>query len=151
LEIGPAIAVTGEQLYQMTTCAADQLARTKPIAIRVGKVLYHSEAIMLAVTPAAALAPLREAAINAASPLRRGAPPHWWTPHITPSHSTADQPAKPIIEALRRQLPEREIHVEALSLVMQDGPEREWNWTVVGSVNLCSTTNERTPSAKATG
>jgi hypothetical protein len=59
LELGPANAVTSDQLRHMTRNAAEHLARIEPISARLGKVIYHPEAIMLAVTPATDLAPLR--------------------------------------------------------------------------------------------
>lgn len=151
LEVGAANTVTSKQLRQMTSSAAKDLARIGPITVRLGKVLYHPEAIMLAVTPAAALAPLRQAAISAAGSLRRKAPLPFWTPHITLCYSTSEQPAQPIIKALGTQLPEREIHVQALSLVIQDGPERQWNWTVVGTAILRGPARGRPTPATTTG
>ncbi len=43
---------------------------------------------------------------------------------------------QPIIHALGMQLPEREVGVSTISLVIQDGPEREWNWTTVDTIPL---------------
>jgi 2'-5' RNA ligase len=148
-EIG---AVTDETLRQITSSAAQSLVRVAPIAVRLGKILYHPEAIMLAVTPADALAPLREAAISSTEAIRRApisrAVP--WTPHITLCYSTSEQPAGPIIEALGTRLPERDTYVQTLSLVIQDGPEREWNWTVVGTVPLTDPALDQRPSRTAT-
>jgi hypothetical protein len=59
-----------------------------------------------------------------------------WSPHVTICYSTANQPARPIIDALGLQLPSRTMHVSALSLVIQHGPEREWNWTTVETIRL---------------
>jgi hypothetical protein len=59
-----------------------------------------------------------------------------WTPHVTLCYSTANQPAEPIIEALGKSFPGRGISVSGLSLVIQDGPERDWTWTTVGTVHL---------------
>ncbi len=100
--------------------------------------IYHPEAIMLAVTPAENLAPIREAvqaatnaAANSVTDSESG-----WTPHVTLCYSTADQPAEPIITALGKQLPARQITIDAVSFVIQDGPERAWNWTTVGTIRL---------------
>src|SRR5262249_9829293 len=147
-EIG---AVTSERLRQITSSAARSLSHVATIPVRLGKILYHPEAIMLAVTPADDLAPLLEAAIGSTEAVRRApiAPTATasWTPHITLCYSTSEQPAQPIIDALGTRLPERETYVRSLSLVIQDGPEREWNWTVAGTVNLSGPTFERPPSA----
>jgi 2'-5' RNA ligase len=139
LVVGPADGVTDQQLQQMVQIAALRLDGTKPISARVGKILYHSEAITLVVTPAAALAPIREAAIAATKQAGiESADRADWTPHVTLCYSTANQAARPIIDALGKRLPEREICVSGLSLVIQDGPERDWNWTTVGTIRLRS-------------
>jgi hypothetical protein len=65
LVVGPADGVTDQQLQQMVQIAAQRLDGTRPISVRVGKILYHSEAITLAVTPASSLAPIRAAATEA--------------------------------------------------------------------------------------
>lgn len=38
--------------------------------------------------------------------------------------------------ALGKELPARQIDVDAMSLVIQDGPERARNWTTVGTIRL---------------
>lgn len=137
LEARPADRVTDQQIQRMTQVAADHLDGVVPVPASIGKVLYHPEAVMLAVTPAAALAPIRAAALAAteqADIAVRGH--HPWTPHITLCYSTADQPAGHIVDALGLRLPEHEITIDNLSLVVQHGPEREWNWTTVGTVQL---------------
>ncbi|HUA27724.1 MAG TPA: TauD/TfdA family dioxygenase, partial [Streptosporangiaceae bacterium] len=54
--------------------------------------------------------------------------------HITVCYSTARQPAAPLIAALGENLPRCEVHVSALSLIIQRGPERLWDWTTVATV-----------------
>jgi hypothetical protein len=56
--------------------------------------------------------------------------------HVTICYSTADQPAQPIIAALGRQLPECHIQISAISLVIQHGPERRWDWHTVKTIRL---------------
>jgi 2'-5' RNA ligase len=137
LVVGPADDVTRQQLQQMTQIAAERLGETNPIAARIGKILYHAEAITLAVTPTESLAPIRAAAVAATDELGMTATDRRdWMPHITLCHSTADRAARPIIDALGKQLPQREISVNSLSLVIQDGPERDWNWTTVSTIRL---------------
>ena len=58
--------------------------------------------------------------------------PARWRPHITICYSTSSQPAKPIIDALGTRLPECDIDINALSLVIQHGPERAWDWSTRG-------------------
>lgn len=54
---GPSDEISPDHIQQMAKSATRHLAGTPPITVTLGKVLYHPEAIMVAVTPAAALAP----------------------------------------------------------------------------------------------
>jgi hypothetical protein len=70
---------------------------------------------------------------------RRGSvtgPAARWTPHITISYSTGRQSMAPIAAALGRDVPGCDIIVGAVSLVIQWGPERLWNWQPVGTASL---------------
>jgi 2'-5' RNA ligase len=138
---GPADQFTDQQLQQMTAVASDHLADIPPITVSLGKILYHPEAIMLAVTPVGDLTPLRATVLAATNTVISTANDEdtGWTPHVTLCYSTAQQPAQPVITALGKQLPERQIGINALSLVIQDGPERDWNWTTVGTIRLHAT------------
>lgn len=137
LVVGPAEHVTDQQLQQMTQIAAEWLDGIGPIPVSVGKILYHPEAITLAVTPAVSLAPIRAAAVAATQQAGITAiDRHDWIPHVTLCYSTANQPAQPIIDALGKRLPGRDINVSSLSLVIQDGPERDWNWTTIGTIRM---------------
>jgi len=138
LVAGPAEQFTGQQIQHMTASAAEHLAGIPPITVGLGKILYHPEAIMLAVTPAQALAPIRAAALSATSEVKDSPdePDGQWTPHVTLCYSTSEQPAQPIINALGMQLPERQIQVSAVSLVVQNGPERDWRWSTAITIRL---------------
>src|SRR5579872_4457492 len=48
---GPASSFAVGQLDQMASTAASLLAETPPIIVSLGRVLYHPEAIVLAVSP----------------------------------------------------------------------------------------------------
>jgi 2'-5' RNA ligase len=129
---GSASEISDQQIQQMATAAGRRLADVPPITVTLGKIHFHSEAIMLAVQPAEALLPVVEAAREATqdvtgSPGRPGNKLPW-TPHITLAYSTARQPAEPIITALGRSLPERKVQIREVSLVNQRGPERSWDW-----------------------
>jgi len=137
---GPASQFTPQQLTQMADTATRLLASTPPITVTLGKILYHPQAIMLAASPPEALAPLRQAALSATRQVtgttvqpEEQAP---WTPHVTVCYSTAEQPAEPIIATLGRQLPRGDIQISALSLVIQRGPERQWDWHPLATARL---------------
>lgn len=132
--------ITGQQMKQMADAASRLLAETPPIAVALRKVLYHREAIMVAASPHAALAPVREAARLATRAVTGacGRPGNRasWTPHVTLCYSTARQPAGPIIAALGHELPGCEVRISAISLVVQRGPERQWDWRPVATVRF---------------
>ena len=139
LAAGPASAFTGRQLNRMTEIAAGLLADIAPITVTLGCILYHPQAIMLDVSPAGALTPIRNAAARAT---RLASEPEVrihdsaWIPHITICYSTADQPAAPIIAALGEHLPQRNVEITGLSLVIQHGPERNWDWSTLATIEL---------------
>jgi 2'-5' RNA ligase len=137
---GPASEINGEQIRQMATTAGRRLADVPPIAVTVGKILFHPEAIMLAAQPAEALLPVLEAVRDATQeatgrPGRTGSKLPW-TPHITIAYSTAHQPAEPIITALGQSLPERKVQISTVSVVNQRGPERSWDWHLEATIRL---------------
>lgn len=141
LVVGPAADTSPDQRAAMLREAARTLSDTKPIPVKLGHILYHPEAIMLGVHPERALDPIlkgvqaatreatgKEGVINGSLPT--------WTPHITVAYSTAEQSAAPIVQLLGKELPARKILINAVSLVIQWGPERDWNWEPVGTVRL---------------
>jgi 2'-5' RNA ligase len=140
LVAGPARNFTAGQLQQMARTAASLLTGTAPVAVTLGRILYHPEAIMLAVTPASALQPVRDAAAQATRLVtgsqETGTAPPGWAPHITICYSTCDQPAQPLINSLGLQLPSRDIQISSLSLVVQHGPERSWDWEIIDTIHL---------------
>ena len=55
---------------------------------------------------------------------------------MTLCYSTSQQPAAPIIAALGKSLPPREVTIGKLSLVIQHGPALSWDWRPVGTAHL---------------
>jgi len=125
----------------MLSGAQRSLSEVQPLKVTISGILYHPEAIMLGFLPEGALDPIhaavRDATITAAgrTPAFTG-PARRWTPHITISYSTGKQPMAPIAAALGHEIPGCETMVGAVSLVIQWGPERFWNWQPVGTVSL---------------
>jgi 2'-5' RNA ligase len=131
--------ITGHQVDLMAEEATRQLARMEPITVTLGRVLYHPEAVVLEARPAERLRPLLEAAELAtrAATGRHGALAHdVWIPHVTVAYSSADGPAAPIINALGKRLPDREVTIRSIHIVNQDGPETVWDWRPVAEVPL---------------
>lgn len=128
-------------LDEMLTKARLKLNGTAPVTVTLGRVIYHPEGIVLAMSPASALAPVFEAAQAATLEVTgnsgvTSSPGLSWMPHVTLCYSMSQQPAAPIIAALGRALPAREVTIDSLSLVIQHGPALSWDWHPVGTVHL---------------
>lgn len=133
--------ISPEQMTTMLTEAQKVLSVIQPITVTLGRVLYHPEAIMIGIRPEGALEPILKAAQHATHKATgsegtiNGSLPSW-TPHMTVSYSTTQQPAEPIIGSLGKELPNCEVQINTLNLVVQWGPERLWNWEVIGAAQL---------------
>ncbi|WP_184888302.1 2'-5' RNA ligase family protein [Actinomadura livida] len=137
--------IAPNQMQDMLISASRSLTDVPPIGVTLGPVLYHPEAIMLGVEPSDALDPALEAARYATKGVigREGnttSGPGTWVPHMTLCYSTAQQSASSLINALGHELPICEITVTKLTLVVQWGPERKWNWQPIGTASLAGTT-----------
>jgi 2'-5' RNA ligase len=128
--------IAADQVDAMADHARRLLARTPPVKITLGRVLYHPRAIMLDAGPPDTLEPVLravQAATRAATGHDGSLYSEPWTPHITLAYSNTVRPAAPVIEALGRELPRREITVSSISLVSQ-APEQLWTWHPVAQV-----------------
>jgi hypothetical protein len=139
LRVGLDSAIPPDGLDVMVEQVRQQLRRVPAADVTFGRVLYHPEAVALGMQPDGALDPIA-AAIRAAARTALGQPAPDagvpWIPHVTLAYSTLDQPAGPIIAALGRELPECQLTLDAVSLVAQHGPERDWQWQPLARVLL---------------
>lgn len=143
LIVGSTDDVTRSQMSDMVVAARRLLRDLRPIPVTMGKVFYHPEAIVLTIEPTGALQPILDAAESATTSTlgrvdRQGTFDSSWTPHMTISYSTADQPVEPIFAALGRSIDEHRAVIDSLTLVIQWGHERGWNWEPVGTARLSS-------------
>lgn len=141
LHAGSTAEITQDAMKEMLTRAGLLLSGTQPVVVRFSRVLYHPEGIALDVAPVSALIPLLEAAQAATrevtgSPGVAASPTSSWTPHLTLCYSTSHQSAAPVIAALGKALPRCEVAIDKLSLVVQRGPETQWDWHPVGVARL---------------
>lgn len=130
--------VTQDDMGRMLARAQALLARAAPVTVTLQRVFYHPEAITLLASPKSALSPVLAAARTATrevlgTDIGDG---DEWLPHLTLCYSATEQPAAPVIAALGTTLPACEVTVTEMSLVVQDGPEDQWNWQVAGSACL---------------
>ncbi|TDC38067.1 2'-5' RNA ligase family protein [Actinomadura sp. KC345] len=137
---GPTEEITDAQQHDMLAMAQGLLTKIPPVNVTLDRILYHPEAIAVAVQPTDPLARIREA-IQEATLKVTGSEgstegPEPWTPHMTIAYSETDQPAGPLITALGRELPTRRIIIDTVTLVDQRGAERRWDWHPVGNARL---------------
>jgi len=129
---------TAADIKDMRTRAYQLLSNVPPVTVTFSKVLYHPEAIVLGLQPASALDPVFKAVRDATLSVTRrsettdNGP---WVPHVTLAYSTAAQPTSPIIAALGK-LPSREVTITHVSLIVQKGPERLWDWSSIAEIPL---------------
>jgi 2'-5' RNA ligase len=139
LAVGPAEDFTAADTNEMIGYAHQLLSGISPVKVTFSKVLYHPEAIVLGISPDHALDPvftaIRDAThcVTERDDTSEDAP---WIPHVTLAYSTSAQPAAPIIAALGHELSSGEVTIETVNLVIQDGPERLWNWRSIAEVPL---------------
>ncbi|WP_169982880.1 2'-5' RNA ligase family protein [Microbispora sp. H10836] len=131
LVVGLTDEIPEEQISALIAEARKRLTDVQPATVTLGRVLYHPEAIALEARPAQALMPMLDAVRTATRTATGragilGTNP--WIPHITVAYSSAEQPAEPVIAALGRHLPDCEVAIDHISLVVQDGPEYLWDW-----------------------
>jgi hypothetical protein len=138
---GRAADLTQADMDQMLTKASLKLSGTAPPTVALGRVIYHPEGILLPMSPASALAPIFEAARAATlevtgNPGVTSTPGPSWVPHVTLCYSTGQQSAAPIIAALGKSLPVREVTIDKLTLVIQRGAALSWDWRPIGTAHL---------------
>lgn len=139
LAAGPVENFGSTGIESMTGTAAGLLAGIEPVAISLGSVLYHPEAIALGARPDMALDPVHSAMQTATRIARDkdySGDDQPWRPHVTLAYSTSFQDARPIIDTLGRNLPAGEIIVDRINLVIQQGPERQWRWRSIAEIAL---------------
>jgi len=132
--------ITADQVDAMADHARRHLACTPPIPITLGRILYHPRAIMLDARPHKALEPVLRI-VQEATRLATGKDGRLyhepWVPHITVAYSNTARPAAPVIEALGRELPQRDVTISSISLISQ-APEHQWTWHPVTDVQFGS-------------
>lgn len=140
LVVGSTDDISLDEAHDLLTETSGTLAALSPVHVSLERVVYHPQGILLGVEPSDLLAPIRDA-VQAASKKITGRVgytegPATWAPHMTIAYSTADQPAAPLIDSLGTLIPRCELTIDSVSLVIQHGPERQWDWQHIGSAIL---------------
>jgi 2'-5' RNA ligase len=134
--VGFADEVSAQQLEAMTASARRRLAGVAPIPVRLGRIYYDPEAIVLPVEPLDALTPVLDG--MRAATLAAGCAGHTdselWLPHVSVAYSHGRGPAGPLIAALGTRLREIAISIRSVSLVGQTQAGRSWQWQPVAEI-----------------
>jgi 2'-5' RNA ligase len=129
--VGFADEIPQTEIDAMVGGAAARLATTAPIQVEVGKVWFHSEAVMLGIQPPRALDPvrgaIREAVAEAVSAHQLADEPDW-APHISLAYSNDAGPAASIIAALKPPPAPRLMTVHRVHLVAQERAGHLYRW-----------------------
>ncbi|GAA1585208.1 hypothetical protein GCM10009678_79720 [Actinomadura kijaniata] len=137
--IGFADEISGAEVEAMTDAAAKRLRLLAPVTADIGKLWFHSEAVMLGIRPARALDPVRAAVRAAAGETVRVhqlADEPDWTPHVSVAYSHGDGPAAPVIEVFAVPPSACSFTVRAVHLVAQERTDRLYRWEPVAKVPL---------------
>ena len=138
LVAGPTEEITTGQQHEMLAAASELLATVPPVTVTLSRILYHPEAIAVAVHPTGPLREIRVAVQTATHKVTgregRTEGPAQWIPHMTLAYSETEQSAEPLITALGPKFPTCEFTINKVTLVDQRGPERLWNWHTLGRV-----------------
>jgi 2'-5' RNA ligase len=126
------------QATAMVDEARRLLGNVEPIPVTLGRLLYHPQAVTVAIEPLGALDPVLDAVRAATRSV--GCEGHTdtnpWLPHVSVAYSNGPGPYAPIVAALGRQLPNVEVTITSVSLVAQAQVGRTWQWRRVAEVHL---------------
>jgi 2'-5' RNA ligase len=137
--VGFADEIDDAEVDAMCESAAKRLQRLEPVPVTLGRVLFHSEAVMLGVRSSRALDSVRESvrdAVAGAVRVHQLADAPDWTPHVTVAYSNRKAPAAPVIEAMRHAPPAADVEIREVSFVSQERVGRSYRWNRVATVPL---------------
>jgi 2'-5' RNA ligase len=127
------------EVEAMTGDVAKRLGALDPIQVEVGKVWFHSEAVMLTARPPRALDPVRAAirdAVAGAVAVHHLADEPDWTPHVSVAYSHGTGPAAPVIAALGDRPDPQPLTVGQVHLVEQERTGRLYRWDRLTAVAI---------------
>ena len=132
--------VSLQDIADIAEAARKRLATQQPVSLSVDPALVDPEAILLQVSPAGALDPVR-AGVRAAIADLRGATrvpeSDHWTPHISIGYSNSDGPAAPYAKALNtvRHTP-ADLTVSVVHLIELSRDTHLYKWTTKAEILL---------------
>jgi len=130
--------MSDQQVTAMVDEAGQLLSDVEPIPVTLGRVLYHPQAVTVAIEPLGALDPVLDAVRTATRSVgcEGHADTNPWLPHVSVAYSNGPGPYAPIVAALGRQLPSVGVTIRSVSLVAQAQVGHTWQWRRVAEVHL---------------
>ncbi|GAA2636165.1 hypothetical protein GCM10010411_89160 [Actinomadura fulvescens] len=131
--VGFADEISSTEVEQMIHETRLRFAALAPVAVQLGRLWFHSEAVMLGIHPPQDLDPVREAIRDAVAEsvrVHQLADEPEWTPHVSVAYSHGDGPAEPVLDALAARPEPRALRVHEVHLVEQVRVGRLYPWDV---------------------
>lgn len=123
----------------MIRAVAKRLGKLDPIAVNLGKPLFHTEAVALGVEPTDALDPMYQAIVSGVEDAV--GPGHVsnelnFVPHVSVAYSNTEAPAEPVIHALSAHPEPCVMTIRDAHLVKQSRVHHLYRWETITSVPL---------------
>ncbi|RFU41933.1 2'-5' RNA ligase family protein [Actinomadura logoneensis] len=139
--VGFADEIPELEVTAMIAAAEAHLKGVFPISVELGRLWFHSEAVMLGVRPGRAFDPVRRAiraAVAGAITNHQLADEPEWTPHVSVAYSNSSGPAAPVLRALAEPPPQCPFTVRSINLVSQERTGHLYHWTPLAEILLSS-------------
>ena len=135
LVAGFADEIGDSRVQDMIEAVRERARSLEPVDVSVGRLLGHTEALALGVSPEQGLGAVHAALRDAAAATMDTEPPADWTPHLSVAYRDSDAPAAPV--AAMRPPPEPvRVRVGAVHLVSQERVGHAYVWERVATVEL---------------
>lgn len=137
--VGFADEISDSELRAMITSVSESMRSMAPTRISLGRPLFHSEALVLGVTPRDGLDAVRSAIRQAVAMTVRAnrlADDPDWVPHLSVAYSNSEALAEPVISAMQSPPEPVDVRIDAINLVSQERVGHSYVWDRVATVQL---------------
>jgi 2'-5' RNA ligase len=137
--VGFADEISEPELRGMIEATRERLRSLDPVAVGLGRPLFHAEGLALGVSPPRALhairAEIRDSVATAVRANRLADEPEW-TPHVSVAYSNSDAPVAPVVAAMRPPPTPVDVRIGAVHLVSQRREGHAYVWDRVEEIRL---------------
>ncbi|WP_433179465.1 2'-5' RNA ligase family protein [Actinoallomurus sp. CA-150999] len=137
--VGFADEISDSEIESMIDSVRERMCSVAPTTTILGRPLFHSEAVVLGVTPRdgldAARAGIRQAVAVTVRTNQLADDPDW-IPHLSVAYSNSDAPARPVIEAMQPPPAPVDVRIDRIDLVSQERVGHCYVWDRIATVIL---------------